>query len=357
METLNRYGDLVVDWFHPFYTDDGSPQDARLQMHVEDYDAGRWTEGEPAFLRMWKARFFRKVSREYMCDACKLSFPRTHFAMKMLDNATSLGRKLVCFRCQEDGFSPKDCNQYSCAGSIFGESHVVGHLAFAPESLSKWKRGYLALPLCKACQARDACKTSTDNVMKKAAAIIITSKCMKRPAREGTEKLYKCDACQKLLTETLFRPLVLKNARQHGRKLVCMACAEDGYSPKDCRKYRCLHGEYRGHLKFKPQTLGDSKRRKRYQPTCIPCGQRKELLLKKLYSRGSWRCKCPKERNWSEKRLKLSRHHWFAEAWMRTTPHELRCPLYPQVDGEKRWEGKNKGLTEEDVKFLLVDRF
>jgi len=324
-----------------------------MQMHVQDYDAGKWTAGEPAFLRKWKAQFLRRVSREYTCDACKSSFPQTSFAIKMLDNATSLGRKLVCARCQEDGFSPKDCTAYSCTGSISGDgSHAAGHQAFAPDALSKWKRGLLSRLRCKACRAADPCITTTDNVMKKPAIITITSNCMKRPAREGTEKRYKCDACQERLPGTSFGHWILKNARHHGRKLVCMACAKDGYSPKDCRTYECIHGERRGHLKFKPQTLKNSRRRK-YPPTCIPCGQRRELLLKKLYSKGSWRCKCPQTRNRYEKRLKLSRRHWFVDAWLRTIPHELYCPLSPQADGEKRWEGKNKGITEEDVKFLL----
>ena len=310
-----------------------------MQMHVEDYDAGKWIEGEPAFLRKWKAKFLRQVSREYTCDACKSSFPRTSFAMKMLDNSTSLGRKLVCTRCTADGFSPKDCTPYSCAGSILGnESHAAGHLAFAPDALSKWKRGRLACLRCKACRG--------------SANITITSKCMKRPAREGTEKQYKCDACRYIQPGTSFGRLVLQNARQYDRKLVCMDCVKDGYSPKDCRAYQCSYGEERGHLKFNSQALRDFKRRGGRQPTCIPCEQRKEVLFKKLYSKGAWRCKCPKERNSSEKRRKLSRHHWFFHANTRAC-HELFCPLYPQADREKRWEGKNKGITEMDMNFLL----
>ena len=157
METLHRYGEAVVEWFHPFYTDDGSPQEARMQMHVEDYDAGKWIEGEPAFLRKWKAKFLRQVSREYTCDACKSSFTRRSFARKMLDNSTSLGRKLVCTRCTADGFSPKDCTPYSCAGSILDdESHTAGHLAFAPTHCRSGNVGVLLVCAAKRAEGRSA---------------------------------------------------------------------------------------------------------------------------------------------------------------------------------------------------------
>ena len=261
-----------------------------MQMHVEDYDAGSWKAGEPPFLRRWKAQFLRQVSERHTCCVCKSALSRAHFPLDRPSKAAKLDRKLVCQSCQDKGFTPKDCTPYPCAGrerkrqktsdaassSDDEERHFLGHMAFSPDALSKWKRGLLSCLCCKACVKGENCisnpfQDSAKNVVKKPARIMITSKCMKRPARAGTDIFYKCDACALSGRESLFASWMLKNARHLGRKIVCVDCTQKGYSPKDCQTYQCRHWLLPGHyhsrqLKFKKQDLTKYKNRRKKNP-------------------------------------------------------------------------------------------
>ena len=130
-----------------------------------------------------------------------------------------------------------------------------------------------------------------------------------------------------------------------------------GYSPKDCTKYECNHGHYCGHLKFSPNDLKNAKRRDKLA-TCTTCQERKTKLLKILRARDCWKCKCPKVRTWREKKhgIKNPGKHWLVVAWLRSKEGrhaEAVCPLIPQTANEMRWEGQNKGITEDDMSFLL----
>ena len=88
--------------------------------------------------------------------------------------------------------------------------------------------------------------------------------------------------------------------------------------------------------------------------------------MKKLRSKAAWRCKCPRVKTWYEKKhgIKYPGKHWFVDAWRRqeygrgrTNPRQQghsspSCPLRPRIAGEELWEGKNVGLTVEDMDFL-----
>ena len=78
-------------------------------------------------------------------------------------------------------------------------------------------------------------------------------------------------------------------------------------------------------------------------------------VLKKLLGNAAWKCKCPRLKNWFEKThgIEDPGHHWFVQAWK--SPHASpSCPLRPRVAGEELWEGKDVGLTVEDMDFLCA---
>ena len=88
-----------VPTFHQYYVDDGSNKEERLKMHDADFDAGRWTCGEPPNRRRKRKLFLRNVTRVHTCDVCHKSLPMTGFDQRVLANASTHGRKLVCVIC------------------------------------------------------------------------------------------------------------------------------------------------------------------------------------------------------------------------------------------------------------------
>ena len=91
----------------------------------------------------------------------------------------------------------------------------------------------------------------------------------------------------------------------------------------------------KGHLKFSKQKLRLYKKlNQRDNTICTDCMEKHIDIQKKLRLRGSWRCRCP---------LKNSiREH---------NPSNQLCDLHEQVDGSKRWPGKNNGVSQEDFDF------
>ena len=51
--------------------------------------------------------------------------------------------------------------------------------------------------------------------------------------KQSCNELCVCEACKELLPATSYDAEVLKNAKYHNRKLVCQACCNSGFSPKD----------------------------------------------------------------------------------------------------------------------------
>ena len=87
-----------------------------------------------------------------------------------------------------------------------------------------------------------------------------------------------CEACKMRKDPDKFNQNILKNARQHARRLVCTACQAIGYSPRDCTTYACAGSHntephQAGHLKF---TNADLARIKKNPQTnislcCVNC--------------------------------------------------------------------------------------
>ena len=36
--------------------------------------------------------------------------------------------------------------------------------------------------------------------------------------------------------------------------------------------------------------------------------------------------------------------------------HKEKCLLFPSYHGERRWDGKNNDITEEDLRFLIAQK-
>ena len=138
---------------------------------------------------------------------------------------------------------------------------------------------------------------------------------------------------------------ILENADTLKRLRVCTACQNKGYSPKDCKTYLCINGHKRGHRAFSADRLANFKRKKT-PLQCTACvddaSQRETALLKILRQPDSWKCTCKKIAAGSKS---------YAALYERLG-HKSKCPLTPTYAGEHRWDGKNNGVTEEDLKFL-----
>ena len=145
-----------------------------------------------------------------------------------------------------------------------------------------------------------------------------------------------CDACEKAKPRSEYDDNVWSHAQKHGRNLVCTSCFALGFTPKDISEYRCKNGCSRGHKQFKATSLHDHKRRGN-QLTCLRCAEteaeegkrdaKREQDIKSRLKRG-WKCTC------------------------KQFVHTEKCTLFPHRAGERRWPGKNTGVTEDDLEFL-----
>ena len=142
---------------------------------------------------------------------------------------------------------------------------------------------------------------------------------------------------------------ILEHARHDGRLLVCIECQDNYCSPKDCQTYLCINGHKRGHLAFTPDRLKNFKS-KGTPLQCTAClneaALRETALLRILRQADSWKCTC--------KKIATGKRAY--AALYERLGHKSKCLLSPSYAGERRWDGKNKGVTEEDLKFLHAQR-
>ena len=153
----------------------------------------------------------------------------------------------------------------------------------------------------------------------------ICMKCIQR------KRIHKCNACNIEKQISLFNPNILEHAIGHNRKAVCIKCQEKGFSPKDTQPHLCEGCGEKGHLKFSSQALKDAKKPGRSNLLlCIDCTSRRKGIEELTNKKDAWKCTCQGNHNSSN----------------------LKCKLYPTKAGERRWPGKNKGVTEDDLEFL-----
>ena len=140
------------------------------------------------------------------------------------------------------------------------------------------------------------------------------------------------------------------HAQKHGRARVCLGCQKNGYSPKDCTTYHCSTGHGVGHTAFAQHSNAFHNAKKRgLLFLCDACrlrdSEREARLKRLLSSHGSWECTC--------KHKKVNRGHR-AYAALHDQLHTDKCQLSPRYAFEKRWDGKNVGITRADLEFLAA---
>ena len=157
---------------------------------------------------------------------------------------------------------------------------------------------------------------------------------------------------------------------------MCLACQAIGYSPRDCTTYVCVGSETTkpheaGHLKFTHAAL-DRNNKNAASATpfrCVDCtgqttaqrGQKRPIdtssqapkkpddynvssLLRTLRHKDSWRCTC-KQAMQPAKKMR-------AKSAIEGKNHDPKCMLQRTMFGEKRWDGKNMGITLEHLQYL-----
>ena len=252
------------------------------------------------------------------CDACGRSKEKETFDAKIMRHHESDGRKAVCKECVERGYSPLDVRSYQCQGL---GGHTCGHKAFDTHALNNAKARSMENLLCNKC----------------------------------TESTLQCSGCKQELPQSSFKKDMWHHGRHNGQKSMCIQCAALGLSPRDAQRYLCGQcGKEYGHMKFDRTALKNFKRPGRTTQLC--CQQcraestrsfaaakvRQATLLSILRQGDAWKCTC--------KRIPRKQKAYHA---LHQQLHTDRCKLHPSSMGEKRWDGKNKGITLDDLRFLL----
>ena len=151
-------------------------------------------------------------------------------------------------------------------------------------------------------------------------------------------KTYECEACSSTKRKGEFDHNILRHFLQHRRRLVCKDCQSEGCTPRDTKRYTCKNGCVGGHKNFNSDNL-DKHKKRGHALKCKACqekeraqeeadNEREKRIRKALNSKDAWKCTC------------------------RVPIHKEKCDLFPSKFGERRWRGKNKGVTEDDLAFL-----
>ena len=252
------------------------------------------------------------------CDACSREKESDKFDGHILKNHDNHGRRAVCVECVGCGYSPLDVRSYHCQGK---GGHACGHKAFGKVALMNAKTRSMQNLMCKACA-------------------------------QGT---LHCLGCKAYLPRSSFDDSMWHNGRHHGRRSICTRCQAVGLSPRDIQRYACslCGGEY-GHMKFDKNALKHYKDPSRTAKLCCQLCKaentnslaaakvRQTNLLSILRQPDADKCTC--------KRIP---HRQKAYHALHNRVHSEHCKLYPTFMGEKVWDGKNKGITLDDLRFLL----
>ena len=145
-----------------------------------------------------------------------------------------------------------------------------------------------------------------------------------------------CDACCLKTDENQFEQRQTSDSREQEAYCVCLACAARGYSERDVRGYPCLDCGMKGHRLF-PQTAIQTYNRGqiRAKLICSDCMRRSREIRKQLLQPGSWRCTCRQTRG-----IRVHR------------AGNEKCELFPRHAGEKRWPGKDRSVSIDDLALM-----
>ena len=261
----------------------------------------------------------------------------------------------ICNVCHEQGYTPDSIEEIECR---FG--HKCGRNAFDKYSLINRKRRN-TLQVCLKCR-----------------------------------ELCLCDACEERKDPDKFDKAHFQRAKCLKTKRVCLECEAIGCSPRDCTIYECEGSRTNnphkaGHRNFSDITLRRYKQNQGKSPSnnripfrCLSCegersrkrqkkaavlGEAREdeamvqkrqkktaaleearedeamvrRLLHKLRSKAAWRCTCKTTRPAPRMRAKSA---------IEGKRHDPKCMLQRTIVGERRWDGKNMGITLAQLKYL-----
>ena len=164
--------------------------------------------------------------------------------------------------------------------------------------------------------------------------------------------MHKCavTSCQKWLPPTSFNARMLENGQLQHRKIVCLTCEANFFSPKNCEPFPCKRGCERGHLAYDRKALEHYKERGSPMlcKTCTDSDKAKDKareddLLRRLHLKDSYKCTC--------RRIPKGMRAYAALNY--NMGHKESCKLFPAVSGEKRWDGSNKDVSKADLEWLL----
>ena len=212
------------------------------------------------------------------CGVCKELKLKSHFKYKITDQQkkNGLARCIECYTCLQchkelDGhkFDPKMKICRNCAGS-FKACPVCKEMKDRDLMFAKiWKESR-----CISCEFCVRCENHKSRYKDFKGHDNTCVSC------RTAEELFLCavDNCCRELRSDDFDMNILVNAKQVGRLLVCKACTEKGYSPKDVVPYECQSSEkdFAGHLSFEIRTLDNFKRKRTNMLICLACASEKE---------------------------------------------------------------------------------
>ena len=231
-----------------------------------------------------------------LCDACKERKDPDQFDKARFQNAKRRKTKCVCLECEAIGCSPKDCTIYECEGSRTNNPHKAGHRNFSDATLRRYRRERAgrrgrAGPFSEKIPFRClSCEGETSRKRQEKTAVL-------GEAREDDAMMQK---------------------RQKKTAALVEASQDEPMMPKGEKKTTALE-----------ETREDE--------------AMVERLLHKLRSKAAWRCTCKTTRPAPSMRAKSA---------IEGKRHDPKCMLQRTIGGERRWDGKNMGVTLAQLKYL-----
>ena len=136
--------------------------------------------------------------------------------------------------------------------------------------------------------------------------------------------------------ENQFDQTKISNSKAPETHSICLACTASGYSNRDVRGYLCVGCGIKRHRLFSNAAIQNYNRGGlQSNLICSHCMRRSREIRRHFLQSGSWRCTCRK--------IAGMRVH---------RPTNEKCELFPRHAGEKRWPGKNKNVSIDDLALL-----
>ena len=217
--------------------------------------------------------------------------------------------KLVCKACRAQGFHPADLETYTCqtCACEFG-----GH-NFDQDLLGDYKNRSRKRPrrlMCLQCAAAE-------------------------------KRMLRCARCTTAYEWEYWPKWARTNhSSSQQTKLVCQACRAQGFHPGDLKTYTCqtCAREF-GAKKINQNQLHHFKYHQRKKLRCMQCVDATVDRVRQLREQ---------LRKSKRKCTQYCRERQGGNCGM----HHRKCPLTPQIFGERRWPGSDGAISADDRKFL-----